>query len=100
MASTPTRKRVSVRDFAFRRCGSYKVGYGSFEAAMTAADLMMLADRVDPGCHMTPYECDECGEWHVGNKRVVQTVPVYRPSAGSILLAACCWFVLYGVFFR
>jgi hypothetical protein len=42
---------------------------------LDAAEAMMLAGKVKRGCHITPYTCDACGEWHVGNKVIV---PVSR----------------------
>lgn len=74
MASSPTRQRVDLNAVGVRRCVSQKVGYGTYDDALTACERMMDAGKVKPGCHMTPYECDECSEWHVGNK-VIVTVP-------------------------
>jgi hypothetical protein len=33
----------------------------------------MMAGRVDPGCHITPYLCDDCRRWHTRNRRIVFT---------------------------
>ena len=71
MASTPTRQRVRLDRQGFRRCSSEKVGYPSYDAAYNVAEPMMLQGKVHPGCHLTPYECDECEEWHVGNRVIV-----------------------------
>lgn len=71
MASHPTRQKVRLRDVGVRRCESLKVGYGSYDEALQAAELMMLEGRVDPGCHITPYACDRCPEYHVANRRIV-----------------------------
>lgn len=71
MASSPTRQRVDLRSSGFRRCDSQKVGYDTYEAALAAAELMMAAGKVKPGCHITPYECEDCDEWHLGNKVIV-----------------------------
>ena len=72
MASRHTRKRVRVRDSGFRRCESMKVGYPSREEAWTVAEQQMECGQVKPGCHLTPYQCGLCDEWHVGNRVIVQ----------------------------
>lgn len=72
MASRPSRQKVHLRFLGARRCVSEKVGYDSYEAALQAAELMMLQDKAAPGCHITPYRCQECPEWHVYTKRIVQ----------------------------
>lgn len=53
------------------RCRSLKVSYTSKDEALTIAERMMLQDLVNPGCHITPYLCDWCGQWHVKNKMIV-----------------------------
>ena len=53
------------------RCTTQKRGYHTEAQALTAADRMMTAGRVLPGCHLTPYHCAVCGEWHVYNRRIV-----------------------------
>lgn len=75
MASHPTRLHVSTRGSGFRKCISQKVGYLDYAGALDAAELMMELGKVNPGCHITPYPCEDCGEWHVANKVIVQ---VYR----------------------
>lgn len=71
MASTPTRShRNGLRDH-FRKCETFKVGYASYEEALTAAERQMERGFVRPGCHITPYECPRCGEWHVANRIIV-----------------------------
>ena len=70
MASSPTRLSVPL-DSDFRRCESQKIGFGSYDSALDAAERMMDAGRVDPGCHITPYLCDRCSEWHVANRVIV-----------------------------
>ena len=74
MASSPTRRRMR---YVHRRCESHKVSYPTYEAALDAAERMMGKGLVEPGCHITPYECDRCGHWHVGNRVIV---PVGRRS--------------------
>lgn len=71
MASRATRHHVDQRSSHFRRCDSQKVGYPSYDLALSAAELMMLAGKVSQGCHITPYQCDRCGEWHVANRVIV-----------------------------
>jgi hypothetical protein len=71
MASRPTRQRVNLQSGGFRRCISQKVGFRSRAQALDAAERMMDAGRVRPGCHITPYACDDCGEWHVANRVIV-----------------------------
>lgn len=75
MASRPTRGKMSLRFVA--RCPSEKVGYGSKEEALRAAELMMLQDKIAPGCHFTPYLCNRCPEWHIFTRRIV-TPPLPR----------------------
>lgn len=71
MASSPTRQRISVASFGFRRCESQKVGFSTYDEALTVAERMMDANKVKPGCHITPYVCDRCGEYHVANCIIV-----------------------------
>lgn len=73
MASRPTRQHLDP--LAVRRCESQKVGYRTHGEALTAAEWMMAHDFVKPGCHITPYVCQRCGQWHVGNRVIV---PVSR----------------------
>jgi hypothetical protein len=54
-----------------RRCDSQKVGWCTRAEALDAAEIMMVNGHVNPGCHITPYLCQRCGEWHVANKRIV-----------------------------
>lgn len=70
MSSQPTRLRVHQRMAGYRKCESQKVGFATYEAALTAAEMMMLSGRVNRGCHMTPYQCQRCDEWHVCNRRI------------------------------
>ena len=71
MASSPTRMRMSPDHVLIHRCESRKVAYRTKARALDAAEKLMEAGRVEPGCHITPYECELCGEWHVYNRRVV-----------------------------
>lgn len=61
----PERRRVSPS-----RCTSFKLGYVSYEAARDAAEQAMELGDVKPGCHVMPYECDECTAWHIANKLI------------------------------
>lgn len=69
MASSPTRKHFDVSD-RLPHCSSAKLGYGTRDDALDAAEEMMRRDMVKRGCHITPYLC-ECGWWHVFNRLIV-----------------------------
>jgi hypothetical protein len=71
MASTATRLRVPWERARTHKCESRKFGYPTKAAALDGAELLMEKGRVDPGCHITPYLCDDCGDWHVYNRRIV-----------------------------
>lgn len=71
MASRPSRARVNPNGRNFRRCVSQKIGFPTYGAALDAAERLMLQGRVNPGCHITPYACESCGEWHVANRIIV-----------------------------
>lgn len=74
MASSPTRQHAKVEAIKKRRtgrCESAKVTYDSKAEALDAAEVMMDRGFVAPGCHLTPYACERCGHWHVGNRRIV-----------------------------
>jgi hypothetical protein len=68
MASSHTRLRLRRVQ---RRCESQKVSYATYEEALDAAEHMMGKGLVDPGCHITPYQCDRCSQWHVANRVIV-----------------------------
>jgi hypothetical protein len=68
MASSPTRSR---RHGTIRACETQKVCFASRELALDAAEMMMERGNVSPGCHITPYPCEDCGRWHVGNRQIV-----------------------------
>jgi hypothetical protein len=70
MASRQTRRHLNPRRVT-RRCESQKVSYPTYEEALVGAEHMMDQGRVDPGCHITPYRCDRCGQWHVANRVIV-----------------------------
>lgn len=55
-----------------QKCASRKICYRNKAVALDAAELLMEAGRVDPGCHITPYLCADCGDWHVYNRRIVE----------------------------
>jgi hypothetical protein len=74
MASSPTRGRVKTTTGYFRKCESLKVGYPTYAEALDAAERSMARGAVKPGCHLTPYECDRCDEWHIAN-RVIVPIP-------------------------
>jgi hypothetical protein len=70
MASSPTRLRVHDHD---HRCESRKACFPTKNDALDMAEVLMERGRVYPGCHITPYQCDACGWWHVGNRVIVPT---------------------------
>lgn len=72
MASRPTRRRVYPREVGFRKCTSQKVGYSTKVEALDAAELQMLEGKVQPGCHIVPYLCRVCHEWHTANRVLVR----------------------------
>lgn len=71
MASNPTRLRFALQHQDLPRCGSAKLGYTTKARALDVAEQMMFEGRVHPGCHITPYLCGDCHEWHVWNRQVV-----------------------------
>lgn len=77
MASSPTRLHVDPVHAC--RCPSQKVGYPTKDEALTQAEVQMERGAVNPGCHITPYPCDECGEWHVANRVIVPVGRRWRP---------------------
>ena len=78
--SPRTRLKLNVAKQGYCRCVSRKIGYRSYDEALTAAEEMMAVGKVHPGCHITPYVCDECAEWHVRNRTIVC---VMRGKRGS-----------------
>ena len=72
MASRPTRLHINVKAGEFRRCETQKVAFETKADALTAAERLMDLGKVAPGCHIVPYECRECGQWHVANKIIVR----------------------------
>lgn len=64
-----TRRRLDLARVT--RCPSMKIGWATYALALDTAELMMLEGKVNPGCHITPYQCDECDEWHVANRVIV-----------------------------
>lgn len=71
MASRATRLHINLRQQLPIKCDSRKVGLPTKDAALNLAERLMDQGKVDPGCHITPYLCDRCGEWHVTNRRIV-----------------------------
>ena len=70
MASQPTRQKLDP-DRIHRRCESQKVCHRTRADALDAAESQMERGEVEPGCHLMPYECPQCGYWHLGNQRIV-----------------------------
>ncbi len=52
-----------------------KIGYETYDDALTAAELQMDSGAVKPGCHITPYRCDDCGAFHLWNRVIVPLDP-------------------------
>jgi len=71
MASSPTRHHIPVEKARFSRCPTTKIGYATRNEAFDTAETMMQQGNVMRGCHITPYQCDECGQWHVYNRQIV-----------------------------
>lgn len=70
----PTRLKITSRMLgttAYPRCTSGKAGYRDRAAALDQAEALMAQGTVQPRCHLTPYRCDRCGEWHLYNRRVI-----------------------------
>ena len=70
MASRPTRQRLTP-DFPYRCPASQKACFRTKAEALDSAERMMERGHVRPGCHITPYLCQECREWHVANRVIV-----------------------------
>lgn len=69
MASSPTRLAVNPLDA--RLCESRKACFRTKNEALDIAEKMMELRRVHPGCHLTPYQCCNCGRWHIYNRVIV-----------------------------
>ena len=79
MASHATRLHMRV-DRLTRKCETLKIGYLTRDDALDACEGQMLAGRVSPGCHIMPYRCELCGEWHTRNQRIVFTEVPENPG--------------------
>lgn len=71
MSSSPTRLAVNINSAKHRMCESQKYCFGTKDDALDGAERLMELDKVKPGCHITPYLCDDCGNWHVFNRVIV-----------------------------
>ncbi len=71
MASRPTRQRLDLAKVA-HLCASGKASHDTYGEALDAAEDMMRAGRVEPGCHQTPYFHEACGRWHLYNRVIVR----------------------------
>jgi len=69
MGSTATRKRIDPRRLEVK-CETHKIGYATRDAALDACEGQMTRGSVEPGCHIEPYRCDSCGDWHTRNRRI------------------------------
>lgn len=74
MASRPTRQHLRG-DQIGRRCETFKLGFSTREEALTGCEQAMEKGLVSPGCHLMPYLCDRCGEWHMKNQQIVPVAP-------------------------
>ena len=82
MASRPTRLKVNLD--MIRACESQKVAFPTYASAFDAAERLMQLGHVKPGCHITPYVCQDCGHWHVRNRVIVPLPGVNVANARSI----------------
>ena len=73
MASTQTRARLDPRRVV--TCRSGKRSYDTYADAFDAAELQMLRGIVKPGCHITPYQCEDCRRFHLCNRVIVYLGP-------------------------
>ena len=71
MASSATRKHLRTDRDHLAHCSSLKQAWRREADAFDAAEHFMTDGLVMPGCHITPYRCRECGDWHVYNRRIV-----------------------------
>lgn len=69
MASSATRKRLRV-DRDLSKCESRKLGLKSKRDAIDHAESLMEKGFVNAGCHLTPYKCEICGDWHIFNRKI------------------------------
>lgn len=67
----PRHNKVVLGTQAARRCTTFKAGYPTYAAALDGAERLMEMGHVKPGCHITPYRCDRCPEWHLYNRVIV-----------------------------
>lgn len=72
MASRQTRGNIPISHVHLLRCATLKRGYLTKAQALNVAESMMENGEVYPGCHITPYLCDACREWHVANRVIVK----------------------------
>lgn len=72
MASSATRKHLRTDRERLTHCASLKQAFRSHAEAFDAAEVFMSDGCVEPGCHITPYHCTVCGDWHVYNRRIVR----------------------------
>jgi hypothetical protein len=77
-----TRLKINVARVEYIKCDTRKKGYATKGEALDAAELMMELGQVNAGCHMTPYLCPFCQEFHVSN-RVIVPVPGSVPVSSS-----------------
>jgi len=77
MASRPTRYRLKMHRVT-RLCPTEKWCFRTRDHALDAAERQMMKGQVMPGCHITPFQCDACGYWHLGNKVIVPLGPNQR----------------------
>jgi hypothetical protein len=63
--------RLHINPLYVPHCDSHKMGYRSKEEALSNAEAVMAEGHVKPGCHITPYRCDRCGDWHLFNRRII-----------------------------
>jgi hypothetical protein len=84
MARTRTRWHLDPARI-YRRCVSQKVSFRTRQDALDRAERQMEAGQVNPGCHIVPYECPDCGQWHLTNRIIVPMDPRHQRTTFQIV---------------
>jgi len=71
VATKSTRLRINVDKVLLSRCDSRKAGFATHREALDHAECLMELGRVFPGCHLSPYLCQDCGQFHIHNRRII-----------------------------
>jgi hypothetical protein len=70
VASRATRLSIDPVKTLLSKCDSKKIGYRTFCEALDQAEAFMRLGRVHVGCHLTPYRCAACGDYHLFNRKI------------------------------